>query len=42
MAMSFAVAGLAINGLIIRDADCCGKTFPDFFERFEGMFAAAR
>lgn len=33
MAMSFAVLGLAAEGITIRDAACVNKTFPDFFER---------
>jgi 3-phosphoshikimate 1-carboxyvinyltransferase len=37
MAMSFAVAGLAIDGVEILDPGCVGKTFPDFFERFERL-----
>jgi len=37
MAMSFAVAGLRIPGLVINDPGCCSKTFPDFFERFGAM-----
>ncbi len=40
MAMSFALAGLRIPGLQIRDPQCCEKTFPDFFERFERMLPA--
>jgi 3-phosphoshikimate 1-carboxyvinyltransferase len=32
MAMSFAVAGLRLDGVIIRDPGCVGKTFPEFFE----------
>lgn len=32
MAMSFAVAGLRLDGMVIRDADCVSKTFPEFFE----------
>ncbi|MCH7872632.1 MAG: 3-phosphoshikimate 1-carboxyvinyltransferase, partial [Planctomycetes bacterium] len=35
MAMSFALVGLKCPGLVIRDAPCCRKTFPDFFERME-------
>ncbi len=31
MAMSFAVAGLRLDGMVIRDADCVSKTFPGFF-----------
>ncbi len=32
MAMSFAVAGLVVDGITIREADCVRKSFPDFFE----------
>ncbi|MCL2349441.1 MAG: 3-phosphoshikimate 1-carboxyvinyltransferase [Planctomycetaceae bacterium] len=31
MAMSFAVAGLKIPGVVIRDPDCTAKTYPGFF-----------
>jgi 3-phosphoshikimate 1-carboxyvinyltransferase len=31
MAMSFAVAGLRVDGLTIRDPGCVSKTFPGFF-----------
>lgn len=31
MAMSFALAGLRCEGVIIADADCVSKSFPDFF-----------
>ena len=34
MAMSLAMAGLRIPGVIINDPECVSKTFPDFFERF--------
>lgn len=37
MAMSFAVAGLAIDGVEILDPGCVAKTFPDFFERFQRL-----
>ncbi|MCH7808756.1 MAG: 3-phosphoshikimate 1-carboxyvinyltransferase [Planctomycetes bacterium] len=40
MAMSFSLAGLRCSGIEINDPQCCQKTFPDFFERFEGMLAA--
>ena len=39
MAMSFAVAGLRIDGIQIRDPQCVNKTFPDFFDRFAGVTA---
>jgi len=37
MAMSFALAGLGIPGVVIKNPECCAKTFPDFFERFEAI-----
>ena len=35
MAMSFALAGLAVPGLAIRDPGCVAKTWPDFFAALE-------
>lgn len=32
MAMSFAIAGLVVDGVVIRDAGCVSKSFPDFFD----------
>mgnify|MGYP005849080331 CR=1 FL=1 len=32
MAMSFAVASLRIDGLVIRHAECVNKTYPRFFD----------
>jgi len=37
MAMSFAVIGLRVPGVRIRDPRCVAKTFPDFFERLEAL-----
>jgi 3-phosphoshikimate 1-carboxyvinyltransferase len=37
MAMSFALVGLGSPGIVINDPQCCRKTFPDFFERFEQL-----
>lgn len=37
MAMSFALVGLKVPGLEIRNPQCCAKTFPDFFARFEAL-----
>jgi 3-phosphoshikimate 1-carboxyvinyltransferase len=37
MAMSFAVAGLRIPGVLIADGQCVAKSFPDFWERFGRM-----
>ena len=38
MAMSFAVAGLRIPGVVIHDPGCVAKTFPDFWQRWRGAF----
>ena len=37
IAMSFAVAGLAAPGTIIRDENCVEKSFPNYWEVFKGM-----
>ncbi|GJL79602.1 MAG: 3-phosphoshikimate 1-carboxyvinyltransferase [Nitrospinaceae bacterium] len=37
MAMSFAIAGLKIPGLKIKNPKCVEKSFPDFFERFQTL-----
>ena len=37
MAMSFAVAGLRLPGVVISDPDCTQKTFPDFFATLETL-----
>ena len=38
IAMSFAVAGLAAPGTVIKDEHCVEKSFPNFWEVFEGMY----
>lgn len=35
MAMSFALAGLRVPGLAIQNPECCGKTFPDYFDQLD-------
>ena len=37
MAMSFAVAGLRIPGIVIRDPGCTAKTYPNFFDDLEEL-----
>jgi 3-phosphoshikimate 1-carboxyvinyltransferase len=37
MAMSFAIAGLRLPGVVICDPDCTQKTFPDFFAVLERL-----
>jgi 3-phosphoshikimate 1-carboxyvinyltransferase len=39
MAMCFAIAGLRVPGVIIRDEHCVKKSFPNFWEVFEGLYA---
>jgi 3-phosphoshikimate 1-carboxyvinyltransferase len=38
IAMSFAAAGLAAPGTIIRNERCVEKSFPEFWDVFEGMY----
>jgi 3-phosphoshikimate 1-carboxyvinyltransferase len=37
MAMAFALAGLRVPGVTIRDPGCVAKTFPDFFEAIDKL-----
>jgi 3-phosphoshikimate 1-carboxyvinyltransferase len=37
MAMAFALAGLRIPGVAIRDPACVAKTWPDYFAMLEGI-----
>jgi len=39
IAMSFAVAGLKIPGVVIEDPECVAKSFPDFWEFFHRLYA---
>ena len=39
IAMSFAVAGLKAPGMVITDPDCVAKSFPDFWEYFDRLYA---
>ncbi|MCI5158378.1 MAG: 3-phosphoshikimate 1-carboxyvinyltransferase, partial [Candidatus Electrothrix sp. AUS1_2] len=41
IAMCFAVAGLRVAGVKVHGEDCVAKSFPDFWERFEGMAGQA-
>ena len=34
-AMSFAVAGLAVDGIVIKNPMCCRKTFENYFDVLE-------
>jgi 3-phosphoshikimate 1-carboxyvinyltransferase len=33
MAMCFAMLGLAVPGIRVRDPGCVAKTFPNFFDK---------
>jgi 3-phosphoshikimate 1-carboxyvinyltransferase len=37
MAMSFALAGLNVPGILIMDENCVEKSFPEFWNVFEGL-----
>lgn len=39
IAMSFAVAGLAVPGILISDPGCVEKSFPGFWEVFERLYS---
>ena len=39
LAMSFAIAGLAISGIRIRDEGCVNKSFPTFWEKIERFYS---
>ncbi|MGI9536333.1 MAG: 3-phosphoshikimate 1-carboxyvinyltransferase, partial [Desulfocapsaceae bacterium] len=38
MAMSFAVAGLRVEGVRIKGEQCVIKSFPDFWDRFTTLY----
>ncbi|HEY7116486.1 MAG TPA: 3-phosphoshikimate 1-carboxyvinyltransferase [Tepidisphaeraceae bacterium] len=39
MAMSFAVAGTKVAGVVIKDAQCVNKTYPGFFDDLKRVLA---
>ncbi|MGA7579154.1 MAG: 3-phosphoshikimate 1-carboxyvinyltransferase [Desulfobaccales bacterium] len=42
LAMSFAVAGLKIPGVVIQDPGCVAKSFPDFWEYLDNLCQGGR
>jgi 3-phosphoshikimate 1-carboxyvinyltransferase len=38
MAMSFSIAGLVVPGVAIQDEECVGKSFPNFWDVFKGLY----
>ena len=39
MAMAFSLVGLKVSGIRINDPECVSKTFPDYFEVLERLYA---
>jgi 3-phosphoshikimate 1-carboxyvinyltransferase len=39
MAMSFALAGLVVDGVRITSAGCVSKSFPDYFDVLDSLMA---
>ncbi len=37
MAMSLALVGLKVPGVVINDPECTGKTYPGFWEDLDVM-----
>lgn len=38
MAMAFSLLGLRVNGIVIKNAQCCRKTFETYFEVLEQLY----
>jgi 3-phosphoshikimate 1-carboxyvinyltransferase len=38
IAMSFAVAGLKVAGISIKNESCVEKSFPEFWDVFESLY----
>ncbi len=41
MAMAFSLIGLRTEGIVIKNAECCSKTFEHFFEVLENLYTDA-
>ncbi len=39
--MCFAVAGLVIPGIRVKNENCVAKSFPDFWQRFARLYCLA-
>jgi 3-phosphoshikimate 1-carboxyvinyltransferase len=42
IAMSFAVLGLVVPGMVIEGEECVGKSFPGFWNALEGLYGSER
>jgi 3-phosphoshikimate 1-carboxyvinyltransferase len=40
MAMSFALAGTKVHGIVIKDAQCVTKTYPGYFDDLKKVLAS--
>ena len=38
IAMSFALAGLSVSGIFIKDERCVEKSFPNFWDVFASLY----
>ena len=38
MAMAFSLIGLRVDGIVIKNAECCAKTFENYFEVLKHMY----
>jgi 3-phosphoshikimate 1-carboxyvinyltransferase len=38
MAMSFAIAGLAVSGITVKGERCVDKSFPEFWETLQKLY----
>ncbi|RJP79266.1 MAG: 3-phosphoshikimate 1-carboxyvinyltransferase [Desulfobacteraceae bacterium] len=38
MAMSFSIAGLVVPGVVIQNEECVGKSFPHYWNVFQGLY----
>ena len=37
VAMSFAITGLRADGIVIKNAEVCSKTFKEYFDVLDGL-----
>jgi 3-phosphoshikimate 1-carboxyvinyltransferase len=42
MAMSFALAGTQVHGVVIKDAECVNKTYPQFFDDLKKVLSSTK
>ena len=42
MAMAFSLIGQVVDGIVIKDAGCCKKTFEDYFDVLTNLDLASK